>query len=237
MFQLQVSFLAFCFLLIPAAYSKIPSKERAASSTDKTPLVLQWEVSHPRNTDQISLIFRKDTVELVTNTSSYQKDKKVHLGQFESSLTLELKDLKEQIGHYYNRLKKTVPMSSLIKDSRIRPTVDPHTPVLRISEEEIQTGHPYFEPLASIIYQVWEREWLCVECATYKKKHKSIVRTVKKLKSNLKETMDQEKVQSKSSKNQWEKSKRSFSKKLLNCVPKGKKKIECIDPKFGIFEI
>ena len=56
MFQLQGSFLVFFFLLIPAAYSKVPNQ--AASSTDKTPLVLQWEVSHPRNTDQISLIFR-----------------------------------------------------------------------------------------------------------------------------------------------------------------------------------
>ena len=239
MFQLQKRFLVlWWFFLTPLAYSAEPKAVKLnSSSVDKRPLVLQWEVSHPRNTDQISLIFREKTVELVTNTDSYQKGKVARLGRFESSLTVELKDLKDQVGRYYARLKKTVPLSSLIKDPRVQASVDPHAPVLRISEEEIQRGNAYFNPLASIIYKVWEREWTCVECATYKKTRKSIVRTVKKLKPNLNKKADERKASGKPSKNQWEERKQSFSKKLLNCIPKGKKKVECIDPRFGIFEI
>ena len=239
MFQLQKAFLVLCCVfLIPFAYSADTRTEELKSfPLDKRPLVLQWEVSHSRNTDQISLIFREKTVELVTNTSSYQKGKVVRLGRFESPLTVELKDLKDQVGRYYARLKKTVPLSSLIKDPRVQASVDPHAPVLRISEEEIQSGHAYFKPLALIIYQIWEREWTCVECATYKKTRKSIIRTVKKLKQGLKRSADKKKAHGKISKNQWNERKQNFSKKLLNCIPKEKKRVECIDPQFGIFEI
>ena len=237
MLQLQISLLVLWFFLTPVAYSKASVKEQTAPSpTGKPPLVLQWEVSHPRNTDQISLIFKQKTVELVTNTSSYQKNKIVRLGQFESPLNLELKNLKEQVERYYVRLKKTVPISHIIKDPRVRPSIDPHVPVLRINEEEVHNEHPYFKPLASIIYQVWNRQWLCVECAIYKKKRKSIVRTVRKLK-NLKGMTDKEKAKDTIPKSQWEEKKQSFPKKLLNCVLKGNKKVECIDPQFGIFEI
>lgn len=245
MFQLKVVFLVLWVFLALSAYSEVQEQKKSSSSpARKPPLTLQWEVSHPRNTDQISLIFRETTVELVTNTSSYQKGKIVWLGRFDSPLTLDLKDLKEQVGRYYNRLQKTVPLSSLIKDPRVRPAVDPHAPVLRINEEEISDKHPYFKPLASIIYQVWEKDWLCIECATYKKKRKSIVRTVKRKsvsktvrKSNLSSQSDNKKAQSESLKNQWKKSHQSFPKKLLDCVPKGNKKVECIDPQFGIFKI
>ena len=236
MLQLQKKFLILWFFLILLAYSVTSKAEEVnPPNANKKPLVLQWEVSHPRNTDQISLIFREKKVELVTNTSSYQKGKGVSLGRFESSLNPELKELKEQVGRYYAHLKQTVPLSHLIKDPRVQAKVDPHAPVLRISEEKIPRKHPYFKPMALIIYQVWEKEWTCVECATYKKTRKSIVRTVKKLKSKKK--TGKKKASGKTSKTQWDKSRQSFPKKLFNCVPKGKKKVECIDPRFGIFEI
>ena len=239
MLLLQISRFVLCFLLVPIVYANTLVQEKPKLSPIKPPLVLQWEVSHLRNTDQISLIFKQKTVELVTNTSSYQKDKIVRLGHFKSPLNFELKELKEQVKRYYVRLKKTVPISQLIKDPRVRPSTDPHTPVLRINEEEIHNQHPYFKPLVSIIYQVWNRKWLCIECATYNKKRKAIVRTVRKLKLNPKEkeTTVKGKTQSMVSKNQWEEKERSFPKKLLNCIRKVKKKMECIDPQFGIFEI
>lgn len=238
MFQLQKRFLVlwWVFFIPHLAYSaETKSVKPNASFVDKRPLVLQWEVSHPRNTDQISLIFREKKVELVVNTSSYKKGKMVRLGRFESSFTLELTDLKDQVGRYYARLGKTVPLSSLIKDPRVQTSVDPHAPILRINEEEIQNGSAYFNPLASIIYKVWEREWICVECATYRKKRKSIVRTVKRLKT--KQEVRRRKISGKSEKNQWSKREQSFSKKHLNCIPTSKKRVECIDPQFGIFEI
>ena len=133
------------------------------------PLVLQWEVSHSKNTDQISLIFRQDTVELITNTSHYQKKKApAKLGHFKTSMNLELKTLKTRISHYHTRLSKTVPMASLIKDSRFnKPEVEPHAPILRINKETITEGHNYFKPLADIIHTAWERQWTCVKCAYY----------------------------------------------------------------------
>lgn len=226
----------FCFFLIPTAYSEVQDTERTGSSFKK-PLVLQWEVSHARNTDQISLIFRQDTVELVTNTSSYQKGKAVRLGRFKSSMDPKLEEWKGQIELFYEQLRKTVPMSTLIKDPRVQPKVTPHAPVLRIGEEEIQGEHPYFKPLARIIYQVWERDWICVECAIYMKKKKSITRTVRVLKPALKgKTAGKKKNQSKA-KEQWKVTKQKFAKRLLNCIPKGKQRTECVDPQFGIFEI
>ena len=234
----QISYFALCFLLIPTVYANTLVQEKPTfSPTGKPPLVLQWEMSHFRNTDQISLIFKQKTVELVTNTSSYQKGKTVRLGHFKSPISFELKELKEQIKRYYTRLKKTVPISQLVKDPRVRSLRDPHTPVLRINEEKIHSEHPYFKPLASIIHQVWNREWFCVECAKYTKNKKSIVRTIKKLKSNSKQNTNKEKNQNAITKNQWKKKKQSFPHKLLNCIHKVKKKVECIDPQFGIFEI
>ena len=111
MLQLQKSFPVLWFLLIPLIYSATSKAEEANPvllSANKKPLVLQWEVSHPRNTDQISLIFREKKVELVTNTSSYQKGKGVSLGRFESSLNPELKELKEQVGRYYARMEPLI---------------------------------------------------------------------------------------------------------------------------------
>ena len=226
------------FLLNSVLFSVAETKnEKTAFLSNKKPLVLEWEVSHPRNTDQITLIFRQKSVELATNTSSYQKGKVAKLGRFESPLNFKLKALKEQVERYYIQLRKTVPVSSLIKDSRFYSEVEPHAPVLRINEEKIKNRQTYFKPLASIIYKIWENEWTCLECAIYKKNRKFIIRTVKTLKSGSnRKAEDQEKSQNKE-KQQWETKIQKFSKKQLRCVSKEKDRIECIDPKFGIFEI
>lgn len=228
--------LSFSYFLLILFHSQGQSKTLPVVKIK--PLVLQWEVSHPRNTDQISLIFRRNMVELITNTSSYQKGKPVRLGRFQSPINPELERIKKQIKRYRIQLKQTVSMLSLIKDSRVSlPTTDPHAPVLRINEKEIHGEHPYFKPLASIIYQIWENKWICVECATYKKRRKSIIRTVKKLKSPSDSSKKIKKAKSQSKRSKWDTTKQKFSKKFFRCVPKGKKKIECVDPHFGIFEI
>ena len=240
---LQGCFFIFCFFLIPAVYLEAQDLERAAST--KNPLVLQWEVSHSRNTDQISLIFRQDIVELVTNTSSYQKDKPVRLGWFQSPMDYELEDMRGRIRMFYGQLRRTIPLSELIQDLRFQARVIPHTPIVRINEvdneegnkedskEEIQPGHPYFESLSNIIYHAWEREWICVECAEYRQKGSSIVRTVKKLKPAFKEGA----VSPEEGQNPWEITIQTFPKELLDCFPKGENIMECVDPEFGIFDL
>ena len=209
--------------------------EDTFSSFDRKPLILQWEVSHLRNRDQISLIFRQQSVELVTNTSSYQKGRIVRLGHFQSPLNPKLKVMRGQIQQYYIQLKETIPLSSLIKDPRFQPPIDPHAPVLRINEEKIQSQQTHFKPLAQLIYSVWDRKWTCVNCVLYEKQKKSIVRTTKKMKSELK-TKIPYKVNNEAIK-KWETTKQTFSKQQLDCVQKSKNKVECIDPQFGIFEI
>ena len=206
-------------MLIPLAYS-VTSKAEEVNPLNayKKPLVLQWEVSHPRNTDQISLIFREKKVELVTNTSSYQKGKGVSLGRFESSLNHELKELKEQVGRYYAHLKQTIPLSHLIKDPRVQAKVDPHAPVLRISEEEIPSQHPYFKPLAlNYLSGMGKRVDLCG--MRHIQEDKKIHCPNGKKNSNQKRKQAKRKLQANHQKTQWDKSRQSFPKKLFNCVP------------------
>lgn len=224
--------LSFIFISVTKAEIK-----KSVSSSKKRPVVLQWEVSHSRNRDQISLIFRQEYVELVINTSSYQGGKIARLGRFKSPLNSELRILKNQIKGYYVQLKKTVSVSSLIKDSRFQKAlvVDPHAPVLRINEEEIKDGQPYFKTLAKVIYKVWEHKWTCVECASYKRQKEFIVRTMKKLKQKGKTVVKTE--DSGKAKKQWETNTQKLPKKLFNCVSKKKDRVECVDPRFGIFEI
>lgn len=216
-------------VLFPFPQAEI--EKSISPSPDKKPLVLQWEVSHPRNTDQISLIFRQKSVELVTNTSSYQKSRVARLGRFISPLNSQLKAIKEQINRYYIQSQKTVPVSSLIKDPRFQEAtrMDPHAPVLRINKEEIHDEQDHFKPLANIIYKIWEHNWTCIECALYKKKKKFVVRILKS-KTATKEKNSNAKKQGKTSK-------QIIPGKLFNCIPKGKNKVECVDPQFGIFEI
>lgn len=222
----------FWFLLTPVAHSETQGLEEETFK----PLILQWQVSHFRNTDQISLIFRQNTVELVTNTSSYQTGEKARLGRFKSPMNPELKGLEEQIKSYYDRLRKTVPMSTLITDPRFHPIVEPHAAILRVNEEEMQRGHPYFQTLVNIIYAVWEQEWICVECAIYEKTGNFIKRTVKKIKPTTKRGTASQKNSQDQIQDQWEIKEQKFTKKQLDCLSKSNDKIECIDL-FGIFEI
>ena len=60
-----------------------PGPGRKVSSADEqNPLVFQWEVSHPKNTDQMSVIFKPRYVELVVNASNWQVKQPRGLGGF-----------------------------------------------------------------------------------------------------------------------------------------------------------
>ena len=214
----------FCFIIM-GVYTLPLSK--AASLAKDASLVLQWEVSHPRNTDQISLVFHQKEVELIANTSSYQTGKVIRLGRFKMAINPSALKLKKQIQVYYNNLKQTVPLSELIKDPRVQSPEASHAPVLRILDETLHYKHPHFNVLARVLHTAWDNAWVCVECAVYTKTKKGILRTVKKVKARGK----------KHGKAQHTSVKTMVSKKLFQCIPRGSGKEECVDPQFGIFEI
>ena len=215
-------------LFFPYAYSK----GKTPAPIEKKALTLQYEVSHYRNKDQISLIFRDHVVELVTNTSSYQKTKEPRLGRFESPMSAELKELKEKLRRYYKHLQQTAPIIFKINPLSLKP--EPHSPILRLNEEEMQTSHFYFSALEEIIPSVWDHPWACVDCAFYKKRKKAIERRAVKriLNDSQKKTSE-----GRANKKNYKAKKKIFSKKDLNCLFKKKGRWECADPEFGLFEI
>ena len=223
-----IGFLLFWFGLLAGA--------RAAQKA----LVLQWEVSHSRNTDQVSLIFRPKKVELITNTSLYQKGEIVRLGRFQSPLTSKWQKIQKRVSDYHKELTQTVPLSTLIKDKRFKLHPDPHAPVLRLNGEELKEGGIYFKELEAIIRQVWEHKWSCVECAEYQRHKKNILRTVKVAKADTTNNRTKKAI-SKNKKNgmtvQWRTQKKAGSYKDFKCVPKETGKVECVDERFGVFEI
>ena len=224
------------------AEAQAQAETQAETRADTKVLVLQWEVSHSRNTDQTSLIFRPQKVELVTNVFFYQKGQKARLGRFQSSLTPEWQAVQKKLNRYHKQLKKTVPLSSLIKDDRFKPRPDPHAPVLHLNQEELREGQTYFKELSDMIRQVWNHKWLCVECAEYQRQKKTIIRTVKKRvdkNKSLPNTKEGKKsaLQSKKKPPVWQTQKTTFSLKHLNCISKAKGRLECVDEEFGIFEI
>ena len=178
------------------------------------PLVFQYQVSHSRNVDQISLIF-KEELYLSSNTSSFQKSRPVGLGLFKLAMNKELLQLRGQISKHYKRLSQTL---SLLEYIQLDKKMPPSPVLLKINDEEMDSSDPHFHQLMEIIYNVWEQPWKCHECAIYKKKRKSIVRIVKQPHSK-------------------KKVKKIYSKKDLNCFSKNKKVLECVDPEFGIFEL
>ena len=211
----------FCLGLFLVVFSQAVVSQKSVPTISK-PLVLQYTVSHSRNTDQMSLIFRNKVVELVVNTSSWQKKDKARLGRFFSDATPQLNSLKEEVQQYQARVEQTVSVLSLIKDSRIKVSVDPHAPVLSLNGKEIKEKHTYFKPLSRIIHQVWQIKWTCLECATYKKKGNRVLR--------ISQTISDGRVSGKTKKN-------FFSKKDLNCISRRSGKMKCVDPQFGIFEL
>ena len=187
------------------------------------PLVLQMQVSHLRNTDQISLIFKKNTLTLVTNYYSHSSSKQaVRLGQFQINMTLQMRLFKRQIQAYKRLLDKDNPDSKTSKSARAIASI-PHAYQIGITGDgrlrTISTEHSYFAPLKRILMETRQNQnmYRCISCATYYKNNQSIIRIVKK--------------QGKPPQRQ------KFSKEQLQCRQIGNKKLECVDEAYGLFEI
>ena len=220
----------FNLFLVSSAYAE-QGASKSIPPEDKKPLVLQWEISHARNTDQISLIFRQETVELVTNTSFKTKEPP-RLGSFSIPRSSNSKILEKRIYQYYIRLKNTIPIASLIKGRKTQPPIHPHAPMLYINDQKIHHEHIYFKPLKDILFQeIKNKKWNCQECATYKLLNYKSPKT-KKQKTIKKEPSI--KIQRTVQKN-GKTTTQAFTKKEFNCRTQGKTGWECVDPEFGIF--
>ena len=211
----------FILLFVAAGFT-----ETLFGAKTNPPLVLQYQVSHPRNVDQISLIFRKK-LHLVVNTSSFQKSKSVRLGRFTLPMNRKLFQLKAQIQAHYNRLSQTISLLEYMNfdDERMRVPVSPHAVILGINDEEIHDSSPYFETFVQVIYDMWDKPWKCLECATYTKRGNNIVRVTRKWDKKQK------------SKNRYLRQRKVYSRSQLKCYERSKDALECVDPEYGIFEL
>ena len=195
------------------------SNEIFAKTPQLKPLVLQINISHSRNQDQTSLIFREKTVDFVTNSfqmSSKEKKQNVRLGHFTGALNKNFRTLQRQIVS----IKKNLESKKTTKNDQSA-QMSPHAPVIHIGRDgkllTFKEQDAHFRRLRNILSKARDRNWTCVSCAKYKRSGKSIIRTL-------------EKKDRKSSS-------RSFSRKSLKCINLNKSRIECVDPQFGIFEL
>ena len=202
----------------------VPSPED--TSKDEVPLIFQYSVSHHRNHDEISLVFREDVVDLVTNTSTYQPDP-VRLGWLRNPMNTHFTLLRDRLRIYHAMFGNTVSVLELLLNDPdfapyahlLAPEVVPHAPVLRLNDEEIAHDDAYFEGLVTIFDEIWEEEWSCVDCATYRAVGDVIVRT--------------------RTREGGERSELEVPASRVDCISAGHggSRIECVDPEFGIFDI
>ena len=142
------------FLVSAILYSvKVFSK----TEKGKLPLVLQYQISHSRNVDQISLIF-KEELYLVTNTSSFQTSQPVRLGVFKLAMNPELFQLKKQIQKHYTRLNQTISILDYMDiGDAIQMSHQSSAVLLKINDEEVDHFDIGFRPLMDIINHIWEK--------------------------------------------------------------------------------
>ena len=197
-----------------------------ASPKDENPLIFQLNVSHHRNHDQISLVFREDVVDLVTNTSTYQEEP-IRLGWLRNPMSEYFTILKKRIEIYHAMLRDQVSVLELLLNDPdlapyahfLKPEIVPHAPVLTINGEEVAHDDPYFDGLVTIFDEVWKKEWSCVDCATYRAIGDRILRI------RTGEGRERSEIE--------------IPRRVSDCFPVGHggSRIECVDPEFGIFEI
>ena len=224
---LLISLLACLFLFSHAFAQGQQEAETTPSRSDERLLIVQWEDSQPRVVDQISVIFRQDSVELVTNTFSFQHGDEMRLGRFQSPMNCELESLRWSADLFHWNLRQP-PLSDLLQNETLAAILArgawPFGAVVRVKEQELRRWHPYFGTVAGIIYRVWKlknTEWTCIDCAIYKKRGDVIVRTTRKMIGG--------------SEKKWEVSEEAFPLALMDCYSTRGDQIECVDPQFGIF--
>ena len=188
-------------------------------------IVLRMNVSHSRNVDQISLTFKKNTVELTTNAfqvDPQNKKQRPQFGRFITSMTSALRVAKSMFESYYKRLVNSShpDFSDIFKAIDMSPpSPPPHAPIFYLNEQKVDYNHSYFSDLKMTLDEIKKRDnWICLRCAEYRRRGISILRKV-------------------GGRAQKTEKRRTFSMEELNCRRLDQERLECIDPEFGIFEI
>ena len=204
--------------------SVIFAASQVFSDSKLNTLTLQVEALGFRNKDFISLTFRKNSVELVTNTSGpVSRNKSVRLGKFKKPLNTDLQFLQRRLQFYHTLVAKTkspVDLSGLIKATGFRSVAStPHQPIIKINGKKLNTSSPYYADLMRVFNEALSDKgnWSCVRCASYKKGKKSIQRVVRAKGQKLR--------------------RKSFQHRDLECRRFNKSQLECIDKQFGLFRI
>lgn len=190
------------------------------ADTDKqdSELRLQWAIDHPTGYHQVSFVFKKDRVDLFTNTSLWQGALSPRLGHFTSALNEKWQAERGRIGIYLSLLRERPPMDDsrfLLKAGLPKGMMeliqeDPHVPVVRLNGYGIREEDDdiTFSALEGILSAVWKSKWSCVDCVIYKPHRGNIERQrIKDGKTN----------------------KVLFSREQMRCYPINNKLLECTD--------
>ena len=215
--KLQIWFCILPALWIFSAYAK-PKQ----AGKQIPPLTLQWEASHSTGLHQISLIFRKDRVDLFTNTSLWQDARSPRLGHFTSLLNEKWQIERERIGAYLSLLKERPPVNT--KDSLLNGNFpkgvlnliqkNPHAPIIRLNGYEMREKNSYFPALKGVFPLLWKNQWSCTDCVVYRVHPKKGIKRQRISKSE-------------------NTSKALFSREQMRCYSINKKLLECADTHGG----
>ncbi len=135
-------------------------------------VILKMDVSHSRNLDQVSLVFQKTVVGLVTNVfqiDPQEANQPSRLGQFEISMTPELENFKSMLRSHYR----------VLTNNNITQNHVPHASTFHLNGQRVDHNYLHFSHLESIFSRVRKREWTYVRCAEYERRGRSIIRIVK----------------------------------------------------------
>ena len=158
------------------------------ADTDKqdAELKLQWAIDHPTGYHQVSLIFKKDRVDLFTNTSLWQGTLSPRLGHFTSALNEKWQAERGRIGIYLSLLRERPPIDDnhfLLKTNLPKGMMEliqesPHTSVVWLNGYGIreEDDDVTFSALEGILSAVWKNKWSCVDCVMYSPHRKGIER-------------------------------------------------------------
>ena len=133
-------------------------------------LTLQWEASQPTGQLQISLVFKKDRVDIFANTSLWQKASSPRLGHLTSGLSEKWQLERERLNVYLSLLKTSNSLSKGKFPEGIEELLmeSPHASVVRLNGFEQRREDSYFSALEGVFPVIWKNQWSCIDCVIYK---------------------------------------------------------------------
>ena len=201
---------------------------------DNTDIILQYQSSHPLNSDRATLIFGPNRVELATNFTFFSLANP-RLGLFQRPYNGQLVAIKRKILAYqkliFGQKQRNGGSQELMAKIRKKFGHDflgnrsnPSSIKIKFKGQmlEVRESNPHFNALKDALTQARGPSWNCEDCAEYKRVGTDVSRVVKKNGHTVNTTI--------------------FSRQQLHCrtlpvVGHSKERIECFDAAFGLFEI